>query len=100
MRPSSIVTLAPAVRPGRTPSITLAFARTKVIDGPRRARSSVVEGAPAIAQPEAHEVPLALRLRPVAEPGSLVGDAPIVHELHLPRLEVEIHRHGLAGHDG
>src|SRR4030095_1829512 len=95
MRASSIVTLAPAVTPGRTPSIKFAFARTSVI----AARSPVVERAPAIAQPEPHEVPLSLRLRPVREAAPLVGDPPVVQELHLSRLEVEIHRHVLAAHD-
>src|SRR5688572_15451431 len=99
MRPASIATSRPALTPGRTQSITFAFARTSVIDEPRRPRSAVVERAPAIAQPEPHEVPLALGLRPVAEAGPLVGDPPVVQKLHLARLEVEVHRHVLAAHD-
>src|SRR5262249_492171 len=52
---------------------------------------AVVRAAAVIAQPEPDEVTLARRLRPVAEARPLVRDLPVVDELHLPRLEVEVH---------
>src|SRR5262249_45352038 len=62
--------------------------------------SSVVERASPIAKPEPYEVPLAIMLRPVPKAGPLVGDLPVVQELHLPGLEVEIDGHVRAAHDG
>src|SRR5262245_51404372 len=97
MRPFSIVTARPAATPDAAPPITLAFERTRVI-GVRR--STVVERAATIAQPDPHEVPLAIMLRPVAEAGSLVGDLAVVQELHLPGLEVEVDGHVLSAHHG
>src|SRR5215472_18760484 len=41
---------------------------------------------------------LARRLWPVAEAGPLVRDLPVVDELHLPRLEVEVHAEIFAIH--
>src|SRR5512146_656438 len=58
---------------------------------PVTSRLAVVGAAAAIAQPEPDEVSFALGLRPVAEARPLVSDLPVVDELHLPRLEIEVH---------
>src|SRR5215470_17059914 len=59
---------------------------------------AVVGTAAVIAQPEPDEMTLARRLRPVAEARPLVRDLPVVDELHLPRLEVEVHAEIFAIH--
>src|SRR5690348_9842012 len=52
---------------------------------------AVVGATAVIAQPEPDEVTLPLGLRPVTEARSFVRDLAIVDELHLARLEVEVH---------
>src|SRR5437867_3795554 len=58
---------------------------------PVNSESAVVRAAAAITQPDPHQVTLALRLGPVAEARPLVRDLPVVDELHLARLEMEVH---------
>src|SRR5262245_14095860 len=59
---------------------------------------AVVGAAAAIPQPETDEMTLALGLGPITEARTLVGDLAIVEELHLPRLEVEVHAEIRAVH--
>src|SRR3954452_14705234 len=52
--------------------------------------------AAAVAQPQADEVPAALRLREILEGGAAVAECAVVDELHLPGFEVEIRRQRLV----
>src|SRR4029077_5800827 len=53
--------------------------------------SAVVGAAAAITEPDPHEVAPPLGLGPVAEARPLVRNLPVVDELHLARLEMEVH---------
>src|SRR4249920_3223878 len=51
---------------------------------------SPIAAVAAVAQPEAHQEALALRLRPVGEIRSGMAGRPVVDELNLARLEIQI----------